>query len=60
MSTTESAPDQPMSMLVAFRAGFMATWTSVFTYVLLGKWSETIDSNISSANSAVNPQTFSG
>jgi predicted branched-subunit amino acid permease len=38
MSTVESAPDQPMSMLAAFRAGFMATWTSVFTYVLLGNY----------------------
>src|SRR4051812_37440416 len=38
MSTAESAPDRPMSTLVAFRAGFMATWTSVFTYVLLGNY----------------------
>jgi len=38
MSTAESAPDQPMSMLAAFRAGFMATWTSVFTYVLFGNY----------------------
>ena len=38
MSTAESAPDQPMSTLAAFRAGFMATWTSVFTYVLFGNY----------------------
>jgi predicted branched-subunit amino acid permease len=38
MSLAEPAPAQPMSMLAAFRAGFMATWTSVFTYVLLGNY----------------------
>ena len=38
MSTAESAPGQPMSTLTAFWAGFMATWTSVFTYVLLGNY----------------------
>ena len=38
MSTAEFAPDQPMSTFAAFRAGFMATWTSVFTYVLLGNY----------------------
>ena len=27
-----------MSTLAAFRAGFMATWTSVFTYVLFGNY----------------------
>src|SRR5947208_5626806 len=38
MSMVAAAPDQPMSMIAAFRAGFMATWTSVFTYVLLGNY----------------------
>src|SRR5436305_14915185 len=38
MSTMESEPNQPMSMFAAFRTGFMATWTSVFTYVLLGNY----------------------
>ncbi|MEA2880447.1 MAG: hypothetical protein QOF14_5643 [Hyphomicrobiales bacterium] len=38
MSAPEPAPDQPMSTLAAFGAGFMATWTSVFTYVLLGNY----------------------
>jgi predicted branched-subunit amino acid permease len=30
--------DPPMPVLTAYRAGFMATWTSVFTYVLLGTY----------------------
>jgi predicted branched-subunit amino acid permease len=34
----EPTPDQPMSTLAAFRAGFTATWTSVFTYVLFGNY----------------------
>src|ERR1043166_1057892 len=38
MSMAEPTPDQSMSTLAAFRAGFMATWTSVFTYVLLGNY----------------------
>jgi predicted branched-subunit amino acid permease len=38
MFTGESASDQLMSTFAAFRAGFMATWTSVFTYVLLGNY----------------------
>lgn len=38
MSAPESAPDQPISTPAAFRAGFMATWTSAFTYVLFGNY----------------------
>jgi predicted branched-subunit amino acid permease len=30
--------DQPMPVIAAYRAGFLATWTSVFTYVLLGTY----------------------
>jgi predicted branched-subunit amino acid permease len=38
MSAPETAPDQTISALAAFRAGFAATWTSAFTYVLLGNY----------------------
>src|SRR3954465_13929088 len=38
MFSTEIAPDQPMPVLAAFRAGFMATWSSVFAYVLFGNY----------------------
>jgi predicted branched-subunit amino acid permease len=38
MSSPEVHSDQPMSTLAAFRAGFMATWTSVFAYVLVGTY----------------------
>ena len=38
MSAPESPPAQPQSTLAAFAAGFNATWTSVFTYVLLGTY----------------------
>jgi predicted branched-subunit amino acid permease len=38
MSSPEVTADQPMTVLAAFRAGFMATWTSVFAYVLLGTY----------------------
>jgi predicted branched-subunit amino acid permease len=38
MSTAASAPSHPMSTFAAFRAGFMATWTSIFAYVLLGTY----------------------
>lgn len=38
MSTAESAPGQPLSTFAAFCAGFNATWTSVFTYVLIGNY----------------------
>src|SRR4029450_397951 len=38
MSSPEAHCAQPMSTLAAFRAGFMATWTSVFAYVLLGNY----------------------
>ena len=38
MSARESAPDKAMPALSAFRAGFMATWTSAFAYVLLGNY----------------------
>ena len=38
MSPPEVPSDQPLTTLSAFRAGFLATWTSVFTYVLLGTY----------------------
>jgi predicted branched-subunit amino acid permease len=38
MSVAEPTQDQPVSTLAAFRAGFNATWTSAFTYVLLGNY----------------------
>lgn len=38
MSAPEAPADPPISTLAAYRAGFMATWTSVFTYVLMGTY----------------------
>jgi predicted branched-subunit amino acid permease len=38
MSVPQSATDQPISPFAAFRAGFNATWTSAFTYVLIGNY----------------------
>src|ERR1044072_1328923 len=38
MSVPQSAIDQPISPFAAFRAGFNATWTSAFTYVLIGNY----------------------
>lgn len=38
MSAPESPPDQPMTTFAAFAAGFRATWTSVFAYVLFGTY----------------------
>ena len=38
MSAPESAPEQRMPAWTAFRAGFAATWTSAFTYVLFGNY----------------------
>ncbi len=38
MPAPESAPDETMPALSAFGAGFMATWTSAFAYVLLGNY----------------------